>query len=296
LYGGEISHRLQAYVNARGDATLSFLTSVLLDDISWWAIDHQMSTQQVKEVQHYMKRGGEGELGTCLVRHCDISQDRFNEVIGTKLIREGNYEEAMDYLAKVSEEYLRGIGITPYLLSRQNPAMPFRRMNYSDECQPVVGEVPNIKYRFCQQVIALKEQLARESGEKKAEVAYALAEMLYHASFAGDQWAMSEYSWSSGDYHYNELNEQSVHYLQLALDCTNDYNMKVQCHFGLAANPIPYAEPYVRVDNEKQRWCLYAPEGRQREAYKWLSYQIRRDDPLFETCDWLKLYVADTYE
>lgn len=296
LYGGEISSRLQAYVDARHEPTLTFLAHVLLNDMAWWEMDHEMSTQQVKEVQYYVKHGGDGDLGECLVRHCGISQDRFNELIGTKLMREGNYEEAKDYLVKVSDDYLRTLGITPYLMSRQKPAMPFRRMNFSDDYPPFSGEVDNIKYQFCLQVLSLKQWLGDAVGEKKAEVAYTLGEMLYNASYAGDLWAMTEYAWSSADFHCNELNEQSAHYLQLAIDYTSDYDMNVKCHFGLAANPTPKQETYVSKDNKKRRVNLYAPDGRQREAYQWLSFQKRRDNPIFKTCDWLKLYVADTYE
>ncbi|MBO4754133.1 MAG: hypothetical protein J5543_06030 [Bacteroidales bacterium] len=295
LYGQEIAKRLQAYVDQRQDPTLSFLTRYVLDSNSW-ELDHQTPTKQVQELQHYVKHGGDGPLGECLVRYCFLSQDFFNELIGTKLIREGNYEEAKEYLEKVSDDYLRGKGITPYLMKRQRPDTPFQRKDRSEIWDLDVSEVDNIKYQFCLQVLSMKEWLNEAKGEKKAEVAFNLADMLFQASPAGDLWAISEYSWSSADYHYNELNVQADHYLKLALDCTDDFEMKVKCHFGLAANPTPNGETYLRYEKDKKRYYICTPEGPQREAYNWLHYQTKRDSPIYESCDWLKWYVADNYE
>ncbi|MBR3027809.1 MAG: hypothetical protein IKH58_06650 [Bacteroidales bacterium] len=295
LWGNEIDKRLQAYVNQRQDPSLSFLTRNLING-NYWELDHDMPTQQVKELQHYIKHGGDSPLGQCLVKYCALGQNFFNELIGTKLIREGNFEEARDFLEKVPEDHLRNLGITPYLMHRHRPDTPFQRKDRSENWDSNTTEVDNIKYQFCLQVISMKEWLNKAKGEEKAEVAFNLADMLFQASYAGDLWAISEYSWSGADYHYNQLNDQAAHYLQLALDCTNDFNMKVKCHFGLAANPTSEQETYIRYDNDKKRYYILSPEGPQREAYKWLRYQTKRDSPIYESCDWLKLYVADTYE
>ncbi len=295
LWGNEIDKRLQAYVNQRQDASLSFLARNLING-NYWELDHDMPTQQVKELQHYIKHGGDGPLGQCLVRYCALSQNFFNELIGTKLIREGNFEEARDYLEKVPEDHLRSLGITAYLMHRKRPDTPFQRKDRSENWDSNLTEVDNIKYQFCLQVISMKEWLSKAKGEEKAEVAFNLADMLFQASYAGDLWAISEYSWSGADYHYNELNDQAEHYLQLALDCTSDFDMKVKCHFGLAANPTSGQETYIIYDKDKKRYNLLAPDGPQREAYMWLRYQTKRDNPLYASCDWLKLYVADNYE
>ena len=295
LYGQEIAKRLQAYVDQRHDHVLSFLTRLILDGNSW-EMDRNMTTQQVKEIQHYVKHGGDGALGKCLVNYCYLSQDKFNELIGTKLIREGNYEEAKDYLEKVSTDYLSGLGITNYLMHRQRPDTPFQRKDYSELWGRDNSEVDNIKYQFCLQVISMKEWLSEAKLEQKAEIAFTLADMLFQASDAGDLWAMSEYSWTSSEAHYNELNDQAAHYLQLALDYAEDFDMRVKCYFGMAANPTSKQETYLSYDKDKKRYYVHSPEGTMREAYKWLHYQTNRDNDIYKSCDWLKLYIADDFE
>lgn len=291
LYDHETKYRLYNYIDQRGDPTLTFLTHTALEPGAFWEMDHEMTTQQVKEVQAYVKHGGDGDLGQCLVRYCNIPDDQFNEMIGTKLIREGRYEEAKDHLEKVSDSYLRSLGIAPYLMKRQLPERPFERKVRTWYDEPWSGEIDNVKLQFCLQVLGLKEWLSEAQGEKKAEVALTLANMLYQASPSGDLWALSEYSWSSYGSHRNAMNDQSINCLKLALDVTNDYDTKVKCHYGLAANPCCEEDATVVYDWEKKRHYL-EPEGSQREAYLWLHYQTKRDNPIFKTCDWLKLYIV----
>ena len=97
------------------------------------------------------------------------------------------------------EDHLRNLGITAYLMHRKRPATPFQRKDRSENWDSNLTEVDNIKYQFCLQVISMKEWLGKAKGEEKAEVAFNLADMLFQASYAGDLWAISEYSWSGAD-------------------------------------------------------------------------------------------------
>ncbi len=290
LYAQDTRYRFYNYVNQRGNPTLSFLAHCTLDPVAYWEMDRPLSTQQVKEVQSYVRHGGEGALGQCLVKYCDISDDQFNEMIGTKLMRDGNYTEAREYLAKVPNNYLRTLGIAVYLMNRTIPDRPFERKDRKEYYDIEVTDIRNVKLEFCDQIIQLREQLSKAKGDAKADIAYRMANMLYQASTSGDLWALSEYSWSSYGTHRNEMNVQSIDLLKLALDCTSDYNRQVECYYGLAANPCTDQDVTATYDWDNMRYYL-EPQDIQREAYIWLRYTSKRDHPIFESCDWLKMYI-----
>ncbi len=290
LYAHDTQYRLYNYVNQRNNPTLSFLAHATLDPGAYWELDRPMSTQQVMEVQSYVRNGGDGELGQCFVKYCNISDDQFNEMIGTKLMRDGSYTEARKYLAKVPNNYLRTLGISVYLMNRTIPDTPFERKNRKDYYDVELTDIRNVKLEFCDQIIQLREQLSKAKGDAKTDIAYQMANMLYHASPSGDLWALSEYSWSSYGTHRNEMNVQSIDLLKLALDCTSDYNRQVECYYGLAANPCTDEDVTASYDWDNKRYYL-EPQDIQREAYIWLRYTSKRDHPIFESCDWLKMYI-----
>ncbi len=290
LYSHDLMYRFYKYVDQRSNPTLSFLAHCTLAPGAHWEMDDKLSTQQVKEVQSYVRHGGEGALGQCLVKYCGIPEDQFNEMIGTKLMRDGNYTEAREYLAKVPNNYLRNLGIAVYLMNRTFPDTPFERKNRKDYYDVELTDIRNVKLEFCDQIIQLREQLSKAKGDAKADIAYQMANMLYQASPSGDLWALSEYFWSSYGTHRNEMNVQSIELLKLALDCTSDYNRQVECYYGLAANPCSEQDVTANYDWENKRYYL-EPQDIQREAYIWLHYNSRRDHPIFDSCDWLKMYI-----
>lgn len=291
LYGFELQTRIMQYVDTKADSTLSTLMSATLLDGDYWPIDRGMSVDKAQDLHDCLATQRYTDpLGVFAMQNCGITMDRINEMLGTKLMRADRYDEAARYLAAVSDDHLKTLGITPYLLSRSAPEQPFTRLQYDNIWQPCDIPVRNVKLEFCREVIDLKQQIAASTGEAKATAALTLARKLFDASAGGDLWAMSEYGWSSYGIHRNELNDQAVTALRTTIRHSRDYATLVEAHFGLAASNIDVSS---LTSSPGSDWVLSSEDAICREGYAWLKQQTDKSHPLFGACDWLPLYQAD---
>lgn len=256
-------------------------------------MDRELTVDEVLGIQAYLNQKPGNELEAFAKRHTTltgVSRDRIEEYLGTKYLRLGLYANAISHLEKVADSTLTYIGVTRYLCSRQMPD-GFDRVVYSDPEWDVEYPVQNKKLHFCQRALELQNTINSNIDETKAQAALQLAKMLFQASPSGDMWGISEYWWSSAGEMNNELSEQAVVYLQEAIKCTKDYNTLVECHYGLAAINLTQNN-VLAYDSDRQDYVISA-QGSQYEGYSWLRKQTKRTHPLYESCDWLKLYLAD---
>ena len=138
----------------------------------------------------------------------EMTADYFNDRIGTKLIREGNFEAAIPYLEKVPVSYYGTLAISYYMARRDMEEHRwFRhqvvcRGEWWGEC----GEDPtpvksNQKLDFCRKALDYQHVIDQPAGAgiSAAEARYLLASLLYQASYKGECWYISRYGQSWGD-------------------------------------------------------------------------------------------------
>lgn len=184
--------------------------------------------------------------------------DFFNEMIGTKYICEGRFDEAATYLKNVSQQFIDGQRISFYMAQRSY-AIPrwFVRQKAKNEegflytdFADVYGHVKgNVKLQYCKEMSQLlqKYNLSRE-GAAKEQMAYDLAVRYYQASCYGDCWYLTHYGQSITDSaRIGELDfaAQAIKYLKICTHSTQ-LDLRYKATYALAFIPVDawYATDY----------------------------------------------------
>lgn len=128
----------------------------------------------------------------------------FQDFIGTRCINDGQWEEAQKWLEPLSLDYLSHQHIAPYTLLRNyTTEMWFKHV--PDKTGELQGSrvTRNAKLDFCRDVLRVRRELTKLTGEARYKKAYELATMLYQASFRGDCWWLTRYI-NFNDFIYEE--------------------------------------------------------------------------------------------
>ena len=183
--------------------------------------------------------------------------DFFHEMIGTKYLREGAFDEAARYLQNVSQQFIDGQRISFYMAQRSY-AIPrwFQRQKAKDEegflytdYSDVYGHVNgNVKLQYCREMNQLlqKYNLSRE-GTEKEQLGYDLAVRYYQASCYGDCWYLTHYGQSIADSaRTGELDfaAEAMKYLKESAK-SSQLDLRYKSTYALAFIPI---EPWYYID------------------------------------------------
>lgn len=194
--------------------------------------------------------------------------DFFHEMIGTKYLREGAFDEAARYLKNVSQQFIDGQRISFYMAQRSY-AIPrwFQRQKakneedflYSDHSDVYAHVDGNIKLKYCQEMSQLiqKYNLSRE-GTEKDQLAYDLAVRYYQASCYGDCWYLTHYGQSVADSaRTGELDfaAEAMKYLKVSEKSTQ-LDLRYKSAYALAFIPI---EPWYAVDYDANYNAIIRP-------------------------------------
>jgi hypothetical protein len=120
-------------------------------------------------------------------------------MMGTKLVREGEFQAAINYLEQVPLSYISEQGISYYMAHKDyNQIIWMKRqfLSFLNEMNTPVKS--NAKLQYCRDMVALDNQIANSSGEQRNELLYKKANMLYQASHKGDCWYLAHYQ--NGEY------------------------------------------------------------------------------------------------
>lgn len=216
--------------------------------------------------------------------------DYFNDRIGTKLMAEGRFAEALPYLKKVSLSFMDKQAVAFYMARRDYTVERwFKRQPLKDEETYDRGEVVNTtaptlktnqKLDFCREIIDLqsKYDLMREGAEKQ-RMAYTLAVRYCQASYHGDCWYLTHYGKSvcdstiDGELDYVattiKLLEESAH--------SHDMALRYRSLYALATMP---GDPWQSEQYDSDYNTVYTIEvqSRQYAALAALS-RFARENP-----------------
>lgn len=113
--------------------------------------------------------------------------DYMNDIIGTRLLRQGKFAEAKEYFAKVPIAFLDEQNIAPYAAVRSFTDLPWRsRREKSNEYEKVHLK-RNAKLEYCDYILGLKAKTSSASDLMRLAGAY------YTASPDGKCWWLTRY-------------------------------------------------------------------------------------------------------
>lgn len=175
----------------------------------WWgdyydALEH-LSIDSLKEYVAYLHAPhADSPLADAACKSSYQSDDYFNDLIGTRLMAMGRFEEAIPYLRKVSTDFIYNSNICGYI-GRRNYQQPrwFVHQVINDTLNTGPRTVTindNQKLNFCLDITNLQHRYQNAGSDTlRARLAYDLATRLYQASYEGDCWYLTHYGWSCMD-------------------------------------------------------------------------------------------------
>ena len=174
--------------------------------------------------------------------------DYFNDLIGTKLIAEGRFADAIPYLKKVGMSLLSTQMISIYSSQRHYDTPRWFGKQKVEEAYETVKVTRNAKLDFCMDMTdrLSRYSLARE-GSDKQQMAYDLAVRYYQTSCYGDCWYLTHYYHSvmdSARSWENDFAAETVKYLNVAKH-SDDVQLRYRSLYALAFMPV---EPWVTVE------------------------------------------------
>ena len=213
------------------------------------AID-EMTADEMTDFSHYIATRQKSALENNLIAKLNLPDDYTNDRIGTKLIREGRFEEAEKILRNVPLSYIGTQAISSYMACRDYHIEQWfkrQRNHIGDDFNETPSPVKsNQKLDFCRDVINLKQKIAQNP--ENPQNRYELATILYQASYAGNCWYISRYANSVYDTicYRNEMDflAEAVNQLEQAINSTNNNTALLQKMLYADAY-IPFGEPYL---------------------------------------------------
>lgn len=234
--------------------------------------------------------------------HTYRNANYFNDLIGTRLLAQGKFSEAISYLEKVSHDFIAHQNIAWYMENRDftKPAWIVNQRTtdeYSADDDYQARITTNKKIDFCREVLQLRDVLPLQSGEKRLQTAYKLATVLFQGSHKGDCWFLGQYGscncpldndLEEGRY---DLVEEAIKYLQMTSKST-DFNMQQESIYALAYIPVDdWAEYEYMTETYKP-----LPKSRRYAALAQLDQFAKKNSSrvarYISKCDVLKQFRA----
>ena len=154
-------------------------------------IEH-FSSSELETFHNYLTSGEKSSLEKMAVSKIEYPEMKYIDEMGTKLLREGEFKSAIDYLEKVPVSYISGQGIGYYMARKDYNIEPWMKRQFLSPWKETETQVKtNAKLQYCRDMVALEQQIAEAIGEQRNQLLYRKAALLYQASFKGDCWYLT---------------------------------------------------------------------------------------------------------
>jgi len=242
---------------------------------------NEFPVENVIEYQQLLQSGGRDEYERFLISKCYKNDDYLNELIGTKYLRLEKFEEAIPYLSKVSDTYIKSMNV--YCYFRLDP---FREV-YERKIQK---PYPAYKLNFAKKMLKLQQQMQTEQNKEKnalATLQYAVA--LERSVSWGESWALTTYYMGSGYDNYDNasntweeplLKRSEKLITQAGKTMKNSKNTAIRAKYDWYEN-VSYSYKW----NENETYKKFIEEYRKKDIFQ----------QYLSECDYLDLYYSDSY-
>ena len=229
-----------------------------------------LTADRLANYYKYLTTAHSNAFETYCVQNTYHDADYFNDLIGTKLIAEGRFADAIPYLRKVSTSLLSKQLISVFASKRHFDTPRWFGKQYVDDGYEPVKVSRNAKLDFCIDMTSRLSQysLARE-GNDKQQMAYDLAVRYYQASCYGDCWYLTHYYRSIMDSARSwekDFAAETVKYLNVAKQ-SNDMRLRYNSLYALAFVPVePWATTEYDASNGYNEILVLHPQAAQYQA------------------------------
>lgn len=239
-----------------------------------------LSADQTVDYVRYLNAKPTSRFEALVLDSLCRDRDYFNDLIGTHLLREGRFAEAIPHFEPISLAFLNRQNIAYYAARRSYKVerwlkrQPLRDDYYGGEPTPTSLQ-RNVKLDFCREMVQLEADCkAQPAGEARCATAYRLASALYQASYHGDCWFLSHYGKSTAEptpIGAVDLADLALHYLKAART-TTDPDLRVKVLYAEAFIPLDPMCVAEYNENYDLIW-QWKPQSRQFKAmldlYRW---------------------------
>ena len=166
------------------------------------AVIDRVSSREYEEFHDYLTSGDKSSLEKMAIASVNLPQVAYDDRMGTKLLREGEFQAAIPYLEKVPLSHISEQGISYYMARKDyNQEIWLKRQFLSPwkEHETETKLTENAKLTYCRDMVALDKQIASATGEIRNQLLLKKANLLYQASFKGDCWYLTHYGQSAND-------------------------------------------------------------------------------------------------
>ena len=249
----------------------------------YYALD-TLNAAELQSYYQFISGRHKDAFESYVAEHSFRDADYFNDLIGTRLMAENKFEEAISFLEKVPIRFLNSQNISYYATHRDwTVSRWLQEQNMGEgECDgPQTGKLTeNMKLKFCRELLQLRSQHQLASEAQRPQLAYQLAVLYDQASHCGDCWYLTNYGWSSVPY----LESWQADFEKIAtlwLDeskLSSDFDLRVKSLYGQSF--IAYDGPWA---DSEMNWSTGVakltphPERRQYQALTELSEFARRN-------------------
>lgn len=261
-----------------------------------------LNAQEMIDYYAYLNGKPASDLEAMLLSTNKLQADLYNDMVGTKMIREGRFAEAIPYLEKVSLAFINGQAIAPYASVRDyHKEQCFVRQTQTAVDFDFPEITRNQKLDFCKEMVNLNDRLGKETDSvEKAQVAYVMANMYLQASYRGNCWYLSRYGNSVMDTvcYKNEKDflAEAAHLYDVALSQPGLPAKFTQCYLYAAAF-LPFGEPYQSYiyDEDYNGHWVYNKQSHQYKSLLALKQYTQGNPPFLAPyitkCDILKRFL-----
>lgn len=245
------------------------------------------------------KDAASSALGKWLTGHITHNAEFLHEIVGTKYLREGEWQKAIEHLSQVSLDFVHQMNIAPFMAQRNYTTEPWiTRQWIKEELQRPGSAWPatNQKLDFAREMMAAEQAYAKAKGAERQQQAYELAVRYYQASLYGDAWYLTEYGKST----YSAADEPKPAFVVKARELleeaakASDYALREHAIFALAYAPYDNWHEYKWSDKKNDFVAIPMKETQEYAAMKRLSDFARQNSaslsPYVSRCDILKQF------
>lgn len=202
---------------------------------------YPLSSDEMKVIFAMLDNPGGDAMIEYAAANIPLSADLRNDILGTKLLQEGRWEDALAYLEQVSTDFLNNQEISFYAARRDynvpawNGFQVVGDNNYEAYSKPRHLK-RNAKVDFCKEMIALEKQARLASTSALDDILMRQAAALYQASRFGQCWYLSQYGYSAFEEGLIADNELAGAARKLLLQCAQSADSKTRAKalFALA--------------------------------------------------------------
>lgn len=263
-----------------------------------------ITTEQAESYLAYTQKGGKHTpLDQWLSKRIRHDDEYFHEIIGTKYLREGRWEKAINHLEQVSVAFINDMNIAPYMANRSYTYEPWekrQRLGSYEEEPRDKSVTTSQKLDFAREMMAMEKAFKKEK-KNRPQMAYDLALRYFQASYAGDCWYLTHYGTGA----YDELRPGEMNMMKRASDLLE---VAATSKEFLLKEKALYAAAFIPVDNWRtMKWndeaADYLPvthfQSSQYKALKKLSDFCAENasqlSPYVSNCDVIKEFRKSAY-